>query len=234
MKLSVLQVYTFISILLLSILVEPLHAAESPTPLRISKMNRKFSYGSTQSFSSQDGPSLERVLSFASVRGGAIIDKNPSLSSPPLNTWIIPALTCAISYALYNISIKKASDDIDPVLGGVLLQIVAAGMGMIIYFGKEWASDGSANHVLNQNGIVWSIAAGICVGLAEILSFVVSGKGVKATQSIPIIIGGSVLFGTVFGLVFLKEAISCRGWIGVFLISIGITIIGMEPGQSMH
>lgn len=191
--------------------------------------------GSNHSFGSSPGGVLRRNSSFASYRGGATSTKPASLdvvdgAGPPFGAWIIPALTCAVSYALYNISIKKASNDIDPVLGGVLLQVVAAMMGMIIFFGKSYGN--TEGHLVNQSGIIWSIAAGISVGMAEILSFVVSGKGVPATQSIPIIIGGSVLFGTMMGQFFLKEAVSYKGWGGILLISTGIVLIGMEGDPS--
>lgn len=48
---------------------------------------------------------------------------------PPLAVWIVPALCCAMAYALYNIFIKKGSSHINPVLGGVILQLVAAILG---------------------------------------------------------------------------------------------------------
>lgn len=68
------------------------------------------------------------------------------------------------------------------------------------------------------------------MGSAEILSFIVSGMGVQAMQSIPIIIGGSVLFGTVLGYTALHEALTARGWAGVFLIAVGIGLVGTDPG----
>lgn len=49
-----------------------------------------------------------------------------------------------------------------------------------------------------------------------------------AVKSIPIIIGGSVAFGTLIGRVFLAEILSYRGWSGVLLIAIGVTLVGME------
>jgi drug/metabolite transporter (DMT)-like permease len=45
-----------------------------------------------------------------------------------------------------------------------------------------------------------------------------------------IIIGGSVLFGTVLGYVALHEMLTYRGWIGVGLIAAGISLVGIDPG----
>jgi len=189
-------------------------------------------YGGSESPKFVRLQSSSRTLSFRGGGGtpsGFVNNDNVGI---PLEAWIVVALAAALSYALYNISIKKASNDINPVLGGVILQFVAAIMGLCIYFGlHHGGSDGSTDEGsvdYNSTGIMWSVAAGVFVGAAEILSFVVNGKGVPATQSIPVIIGGSVLFGTVLGRLFLGEAVSPKGWAGVTLITIGIAIVSME------
>jgi transporter family protein len=136
---------------------------------------------------------------------------------------------------LYNVFIKKASSSIDPVLGGVLLQFVAAILGSALYTCKRFIFKSTATAVASQtSGILWAIAAGAAVGAAEILSFVISGMGTQAMQSIPIIIGGSVLFGTVIGKLWLQEALGIQGYVGVMLISVGIALLGMDPGTSLH
>mmetsp|Transcript_6112 Transcript_6112/g.7906 ORF Transcript_6112/g.7906 Transcript_6112/m.7906 type:complete len:228 (-) Transcript_6112:48-731(-) len=152
-----------------------------------------------------------------------------SMASPPIRTWIGPALFCALMYALYNIFIKKGSASIHPVLGGVILQFVAAILGCfllsILVFREGWEDMNYDNE-----GIMWAVWAGVAVGAAEILSFVVSGMGVQSMQSIPIIIGGSVLFGTILGYTVLHEALTYRGWLGVGLIAVGIAMVGTDPG----
>ena len=154
----------------------------------------------------------------------------------PIDAWIVPALTCALSYALYNIAIKKASNGINPVLGSVILQSVAALLGFIIYLTERnlTVKDINSVEVVEASGLVWSVAAGVFVGIAEILSFFVNGKGVPATQSIPVIVGGSVFLGTILGRVLLHESVSYRGWIGVFFITFGIGLVSMEPGSKSH
>ena len=148
--------------------------------------------------------------------------------SPPVYIWIGPALICALAYALYNIFIKKGSASIHPILGGVILQFVAAFLGsLLLSFLVVWTN---VDLTYNAAGIQWAAWAGVAVGAAEILSFCVSGMGVQAMQSIPIIIGGSVLFGTTLGYAVLHEALTARGWTGVFLIAAGITLVGINPG----
>jgi hypothetical protein len=43
-----------------------------------------------------------------------------TLKAPPISQWLVPALVCALAYAMYNILIKKGSTSIHPILGGVL------------------------------------------------------------------------------------------------------------------
>jgi len=184
---------------------------------------------------------------------------------PPLAVWILPALCCALAYALYNIFIKKGSSHINPVLGGVILQLVAAVLGCCllsflvvstlypvyqgylgvcvfffliphflfykpiqICFSYQIRDGGSEVISFDMEGVQWAILAGLSVGAAEIISFFVSSLGVQAMQSIPIIIGGSVMFGTVLGAVALQEELSYRGWMGVVMISVGISLVGLD------
>ena len=133
--------------------------------------------------------------------------------------WIGMALCCAIAYALYNISVKKGSSSFHPIIGAVILQFVGAIFGLIllgIIVLNEWGGGGGEDtssrsssssisiSVLNydSSGVIWSCFAGLAVGVAELLSFGVSGMGVHATQSIPILIGGSVVFGAVLGIAY--------------------------------
>jgi drug/metabolite transporter (DMT)-like permease len=54
--------------------------------------------------------------------------------------------------------------------------------------------------------------------------------GVPATQSIPILIGGSVMFGSVLGVILLGERMTWRGWFGVILLVTGIGFVATDPG----
>jgi transporter family protein len=157
-------------------------------------------------------------------------DVSSANGSPPLALWIGPALVCALAYALYNIFIKKGSASIHPVLGGVILQFVAALLGILLLSVLVWRDGGTEDLQYDLPGVQWAICAGVAVGSAEILSFIVSGMGVQAMQSIPIIIGGSVLFGTVLGYSVLQEMLTYRGWLGVVLIAAGIALVGTDPG----
>ena len=158
----------------------------------------------------------------------------PLQAQPPLSKWIGIALLCALAYALYNIFIKKGSASIHPILGGVILQFVAALLGLVLLLCIICRHGASEAIDYNKWGILWSVGAGIWVGLAEMLSFDVSSLGVDATQSIPIIIGGSVLFGSLLGLILLGEHMMFQGWGGVALLTAGIAMVATDPGEKVE
>jgi transporter family protein len=113
-------------------------------------------------------------------------------------------------------------------LGGVVLQFVAAILGIILLVVISIKDNGTHDLPWDWLGIQWSVCAGISVGIAEMLSFFVSGLGVPAVQTIPIIIGGSVMFGTILGLVLLAETMAWQGWVGVLMLIAGICLVGID------
>lgn len=141
-------------------------------------------------------------------------------------------MICANAYAFYNIFIKKGSASINPILGGVILQFVAAAFGTVL-LGVIVSMNGASSLKYDHAGLIWSCAAGVAVGTAEMLSFCVSGMGVNATQSIPVIIGGSVLFGAVLGLIMLGETMMWPGWTGIALLTTGIGLVATDPGEKV-
>ena len=118
-----------------------------------------------------------------------------------------------------------------PLSLGVILQFVAALLGTCLLASLLHRGGGTLEY--DTDGIRWSIMAGLAVGLAEMLSFCVSGLGVPATQSIPIIIGGSVMFGAVLGMILLGEELLFHGWSGIALLVTGIVFVALDPGEKV-
>ena len=154
--------------------------------------------------------------------------------SPPLYVWIGPALLCASAYASYNLTIKLGSASINPLLGAVILQFVAAIFGSILLGAIVYVDGGFDTLMFHWSGFSWAVCAGVSVGAAETLSFITSGMGVPVSQSIPVIIGGSVLFGALLGLIVLAETLMLQGWGGVCVLTIGIVFVAIDPGEKME
>ena len=165
-------------------------------------------------------------------------DKQERQCAPHVFVWGIPGALCATSYALYNIFIKLGSYSISPVLGGVILQFVACllGVGLLVFDRRK--SDYNVWQELKESdrvGMMWCCGAGLAVGTAEMLSFYVSSLGVSASQSIPVIIGGSVVFDVILGVSFLNESFGLKAMLGVPVIVAGISsvassVTGTEGG----
>jgi transporter family protein len=130
------------------------------------------------------------------------------------------------------VCIKKGSAYINPIVGAVVLQFVAALLGTVLLT-VIWITQGKAPY-FTPEGLLWAALAGVSVGGAELLSFGVSGMGVPASQSIPILIGGSVGFGAVLGIIMLGEELVAQGWSGVGILMIGIALVATDPGEKVE
>ena len=86
----------------------------------------------------------------------------PGTEPPALAHWLVPALLCAFAYALYNVFIKKGSASIHPILGGVILQCVAASIGTFLLLTLVY---GPAQEEMfyDTSGITYALLAGVSV-----------------------------------------------------------------------
>ena len=137
-------------------------------------------------------------------------------------SWLPLALLTALCLAGYNFFIKLASAHVAPVVGAVVLQLVAAACGGVWLL--QLKLQGQPLPVSRQ-GLWLAALAGAGVGLAEILTFVVFQRGVPSSVGTPVIVGGSVLFTVVLGVVVLREALSLPQAVGLVLIVAGIALL---------
>jgi transporter family protein len=137
--------------------------------------------------------------------------------------WLPLALLTALCLALYNFFIKLAADHVSPAVGAVLLQLVAAALGAAWLFKLKLQGQSVA---VTSKGLLLAGLAGLGVGLAEILTFVVFQRGVPSSVGTPVIVGGSVLLTAVLGLVVLREGLTLIQAGGLLLIVTGIVLLG--------
>ena len=137
--------------------------------------------------------------------------------------WLPLALLTALCLALYNFFIKLASNHVSPAVGAVVLQLVAAALGGVWLL--KLMLQGHPL-VLSGKGLGLAALAGLGVGLAEILTFVVFQRGVNSSVGTPVIVGGSVLLTAVLGLVVLRETLTFSQAGGLLFIVVGIALLG--------
>lgn len=136
--------------------------------------------------------------------------------------WFLLALLTAFCLALYNFFIKLASDHIPAAVGAVVLQLVAALLGGAWLL---WLKLQGQPLPLSTKGLGLAALAGLGVGLAEILTFVIFSRGVTSSVGTPIIVGGSVLLTAALGLLLLRESLSLSQALGLLLIVGGIALL---------
>lgn len=132
-------------------------------------------------------------------------------------------LIVAVLMGGYNFFIKTSAGSIHEVVGAVILQTVAACLGtaVLAYLKFQKISD---IHATGQ-GIGFAVAAGVCVGLAEIVSFYAFGKEIPVSVGLPIVLGGTILAGVALGMLFLGETFTLKQWLGIVCIIAGIMLI---------
>jgi transporter family protein len=128
----------------------------------------------------------------------------------------------AVCYGLYNFCIKVASGSIHEIAGALLLQVVSALLGGAALLYLRWQGTPMA---VSGRGVLYAVAAGVFVGLAEILSFAVFARGVPASVGIPAIIGGGIVVGAALGLLALHETLAPLQALAILLILAGIVLL---------
>ena len=137
-------------------------------------------------------------------------------------TWLPLALLTALCLAFYNFFIKLAAGHLAPAVGAVVLQLVAAALGAAWLLKLKLQGQPV---VLTGAGLGLAVLAGLGVGLAEILTFVVFQRGVPSSVGTPVIVGGSVLLTAVLGLVVLRESLSLAQAGGLLCVGVGIALL---------
>lgn len=137
----------------------------------------------------------------------------------------------AVMFGLYNVFIKVSSNHIQAVLGAVVLQFVAAfiGLGLLLYMHR---TGGEPLHA-SAKGIGLAILAGVAIGLVEIVTFLIYGLGVPVAVGNPLIIGGSLLITTSIGVVALRETMNPMQLIAVILIAGGVGLLALGATRSV-
>ena len=138
------------------------------------------------------------------------------------SAWLPLALLTALCLAGYNFFIKLSADEVPPALGAVVLQVVAALLGALWLLKLRWQGQPLG---FSGKGVGLAAVAGLGVGLAEILTFVLFRRGLPASVGTPVIVGGSVLLTAVLGWVVLRESLSPAQGGGLLLIVLGIALL---------
>ena len=137
-------------------------------------------------------------------------------------SWMVLAILTAGCFGAYNVLIKVASGRVDLVLGAFVLQVVATVAGGVLLVVQKARG---VEMVVTRPGLGYAALAGLAVGLAEILSFLVFARGAPASLGTPVIMGGSILCAALVGIAVLGERLSVVQIAGAVLIVAGVALL---------
>ncbi len=143
-------------------------------------------------------------------------------------TYLLVAVA-ALMFGLYNVLIKVSSGHIQAVLGAVVLQFVAAFIGLALLIYLYLASP--TEFTVTSRGLVLAALAGVAIGVVEIASFMVYGRGLAVAVGNPLIVGGSLVVTTGVGVVLLREHLNGTQLMAVALIMLGIALLTWQAAR---
>ena len=143
-------------------------------------------------------------------------------------------LTATLLYAGYNILIKVSGTHVpeaatSTILGVVCLQLAALTTS-ITYAGSLFLFRGDQHLQLTTPAYLWAIAAGFCIGGAEIAYFYLFGgigsmRPMPASIAIPTIVSGTIVITLLVSLFVLRETLNWNQWLGSACIVLGIVLL---------
>jgi len=136
--------------------------------------------------------------------------------------WFIAALVAALAYGLHNIFTKIAAGHVSDALGGFILEITAS-LCILSYIVFLVFNHESFN--VNSRGVIFSIFAGICVGVGTVLYFYIFSHGGELSIAGPLVISGGVMLMAIAGIIFFKEKISFIKIAGIVSCIIGLYLL---------
>ncbi|HVP35457.1 MAG TPA: EamA family transporter [Terriglobales bacterium] len=140
-----------------------------------------------------------------------------------MQVWLIGSIILAIIFGFFNVFNKIAAGKISDSLGALLVESTAVLCILLLFV--YLSLTGKRSLVTTSQGVIFSILAGICVGIGSVLYFFIFRSKGELSIAGPIVWGGSLLIMAIAGLVFLKEPFSIQKLLGVALSLIGLMLL---------
>lgn len=136
--------------------------------------------------------------------------------------WLIFTLFSAFFNSLMDLFSKLSSGKIHNGAGATLICLFAA-IPTLIYLLVSKLSGQEIN--TSKEGILFSAAAGLTVGVATIFALKMFSTGISLSIAVPVLRISMIIIASVFGVILLKEAVSWKLIAGLILSFIGLFLI---------
>ena len=138
-----------------------------------------------------------------------------------------------VLYAGYNLLVKVSGSHVPDgatttILATICLQLAA--LATSVLFASVLLIRGGAVLQLSSSAYLWAVAAGLCIGGAEIAYFylfsgVGSGTPMSAGTAIPTIVSGTILIAMIVSVFLFKESTTWSQLAGAACIVVGIVLL---------
>jgi len=130
-----------------------------------------------------------------------------------MERWVTVTILVAILFGFYHVFTKVAAGRIPDAVGGFWLEGTALiAMGIYLLFVRQPLWDAS----ITRTGLVFSIAAGICVALGTVLNFTVYRLQGHLSAAGPMILLGALVITVAAGVLVFHESLTLSrsvGWV---------------------
>ena len=153
---------------------------------------------------------------------------------------LVLLLAITVLYAGYNLLVKVSSGHVPaaattPILATISLQ--AAALAASAAFAVGLALQGGHVLVVSRPAVAWAVAAGLCIGAAEIGYFYLfRGVGgadpMAANVAIPVIVSGAIVLALVVSWLVFREPFTWVRLLGAALVVAGVMTLFADSARS--
>jgi transporter family protein len=127
-------------------------------------------------------------------------------------------------YTLFGTFNAQAGGRIDAALSSVIFNGLAAALSLAVVLWQHFAST-TPPVATRVSGVMYSILAGVAVGVFSILLIGIYGRGGELSYVFPAIYGGAIALTAAIGWLVLKDTVTPLRVAGVFAIVVGIVLL---------
>lgn len=126
-----------------------------------------------------------------------------------------------VLYTAFGLFTSKAGGK----LNDNLVAAISNGLGVILPLTVYYIYKHKQNVAPTKEGIIYALLAGVCIAAFSVLLINLFAKAENVSFIMPVIYGGTIVLGSLVGLLFFKEHASPIAIIGLSLVTIGIGFI---------
>ncbi|MCY4451848.1 MAG: hypothetical protein OXC01_07850 [Immundisolibacterales bacterium] len=149
-------------------------------------------------------------------------------------------LGVTVLYAGYNLLVKVSSGHVPaaattPILATISLQVAAVTVSAA--FALVLVSRGGHVLAISPAAVAWAVAAGLCIGAAEIGYFYVfrgvgGGEPMAANVAIPVVVSGAIVLTLVVSWLVLREPVTWVRLAGAALVVAGVVVLFADSARA--